>query len=53
MGYAAAPELLIEAIKTGNSAANQDLEVFDPQIPKLGRVLTPPFWDLTLVIRFS
>ena len=49
MGYAAAPELLIEAVKTGNSAANQDLEVFDPQIPKLGRVLTPRFWDLTLV----
>ncbi len=49
MGCAAAPELLIEATKTGNSAANQDLEVNDPQIPKLGRVLTPRFWDLTLV----
>jgi hypothetical protein len=39
VGYAAAPELSIEAIKTGNVTANQDLEVFIPQIPKLGRVL--------------
>ena len=49
VGCAAAPYLLIEAIKGGNVATNQDLEVFDPQIPKLGRVLTPRFWDLTLV----
>jgi hypothetical protein len=49
VGYAAAPELSIEAIKTGNVTANQDLEVFIPQIPKLGRVLTPRCCDLTLV----
>lgn len=49
VGYAAAPELSIEAIKTGNVTINQDLEVFIPQIPKLGRVLTPQCCDLTLV----